>query len=526
MGDTHNRTPEVGTETQLLIDDHVVDEIWLIRRAPEMPVKYLNSPVFDEVWGNTIIYDEEERIFKMWYGIPIPGTYEARGAYAVSDDGIQWEKPDMGLVEYEGSMKNNLIGTNGFGSILKDHWDPDPQRKYKMMTKRKSTEVSEGRAFAAFSADGIHWQDHPGEKAIVRGSGDGNGMVLYDETIRKYVNFRRPTIRAGGGVHTGDIGFPDGHVMKGAGGDNRSAPEGIGFPLEDDFVLHEEAEDYIHRYLRPAPYIDTRALRIYKEKGEEERGASLRCNRRVARAESEDFLNWTEPEVILRPDELDPPKFYSMSVAKYCGMYLGLVQVYNAWGFRRYPGCPQESETIDIHLTFSRDGWHWERLANRPVFIPRGYIGSFEGGMICQSNPPLIEYGDEIRFYFQGRAGSHNAPSRDGGIGLARLPKERIVARTAGDEVGALLTKPFELTGKQLAVNANASKGLIKVEVTDPIGKPIEGFSGGEAEEIRGNESRHPVAWKGGRKLEEIAGQTIRLRFFMLQSKLYSFKFN
>ena len=425
-------------------------------------------------------------------------------------------------MEFEGSKKNNLIDTNGAGSVMKDRWDPDPQRKYKMMTKRKRTEVSEGRAFAAFSADGIHWQDHPGERAIVRDSGDGNGMVLYDENIGKYVNFRRPTIRAGGSWPSDDeICFSDGTVMKDAGGDKRSAPEGVGFPSEDDFVLREEAEDYIHRYLRPAPYVDTRALRIYKE-----RGQGRRCNRRIARAESEDFLNWTEPEVILRPDELDPPKFYSMGVNKYSGMYIGLLQVFNAWGSRRYPGCPQESETIDIHLTFSRDGWHWERLANRPVFIPRGYIGSFDGGMICQSNPPLIEYGDELRFYYQGRSGSHNAPSRDGGVGVARLPKERIVARTAGDEVGALLTKPFKLTGKQLAVNANASKGFIKVEVTDPIGKPIEGFSAGEAEEIRGNESRHPVAWKNKKTLEEITGQTIRLRFFMIQSRLYSFKFS
>ena len=96
MKESHNTHPEVGTETQLLIDDHIVDDIWLIRRAPEMPVKHLNNPVFDVRGGNTIIYDEEERIFKMWYGIAIPGTFEARAAYAVSDDGIHWDKPDLG----------------------------------------------------------------------------------------------------------------------------------------------------------------------------------------------------------------------------------------------------------------------------------------------------------------------------------------------------------------------------------------------------------------------------------------------
>jgi hypothetical protein len=34
----------VGTASQLLIDDHVVDDVWMIRRSPEMPVKHLENP--------------------------------------------------------------------------------------------------------------------------------------------------------------------------------------------------------------------------------------------------------------------------------------------------------------------------------------------------------------------------------------------------------------------------------------------------------------------------------------------------
>ena len=80
--------------------------------------------------------------------------------------------------------------------------------------------------------------------------------------------------------------------------------------------------------------------------------------------------------------------------------------------------------------------------------------------------------------------------------------------------------------GKKLEINANSLKGLIKVEVTDSIGQPIEGFNVMDCEEIRRNEFRIPVEWKSGKKLEDIPGQRIRLRFYMSQSKLYSFKFS
>jgi hypothetical protein len=515
------RPLEIGNELQLLIDDHLVDDVWMIRRAPEMPIKHLDNPIFIDSPGGTIIYDQDDGCFKMWYGTPIPGAFEANGAYAISDDGIQWEKPTLGVFEHDGSKKNNYLGTDGFGSVMKDVHDPDPARRYKMMTKRRGTATSGGRAFAAFSHDGIHWVDYPGEKSIIRDSCDGNGMVLYDESIKKYVNFRRPTIRAGHNIErqAGDIGFPEDCVMRDAGGGRNQSPEGVGFPSDNDFVRHEEAEDYLHRYLRTAPYVDTRALRIYKQSDE-----GLGCNRRIARTQSDDFIHWTEPEVIIRPDELDPPRLYTMSVSKYCGVYFGLMQVYNSWGSRRFPGCPQESETIDIQLAFSRDGWTWERLANRPVFISRGYVGSFDGGMIGVSNPAFVEYRDEIRIYYSGNSGSHNVTNRAGALGVARLPRGRIVARVAGDETGALLTKPFRLDGDRLTVNANAASGLMKVELTDAIGKPIKGFSVDDAVEVRGDSFALPVEWTGERHLGELRGDAVRLRIYMYRTRLYSFQ--
>ncbi len=116
--------------------------------------------------------------------------------------------------------------------------------------------------------------------------------------------------------------------------------KGLGFPTEDDYVLYREAEDYMHRYLKVPQYVHTQALRLYKH--------AAGCNRRIARAESDDFIDWTIPEVVMRPDELDPPRLYNFNgVSLYKGLYIGALQLYHSWGFRNMPGCLQKSETQD-----------------------------------------------------------------------------------------------------------------------------------------------------------------------------------
>lgn len=510
------RVCAIGGVTQLLLDDHIVDDIWMIRRVPEMPVKYSGNPL---PLGRSavVLFDSEENLYKAWYDIGGEGEDQVL-AYAVSNDGIRWETPDLGIVEREGTKKNNLIDTRVMkGSmvwLMKDTYDSDPGKRYKCFISRDYvTERSGGRLFAAYSADGIEWNIYPGERSIMRNSSDGNGGVVFDAKLGKYVSLRRPTIRAGRyGAEASDIGFPD---------VNSSGPaesvQSADFPSPEAFIHYEEAEDYLHRYLRTAPYLNTKVEVV----GSVFDADKLGCNRRIARAESDDFINWTEPEVVIRPDELDPPRFYGIDVVIYRGMYIGFLQVYNMWGAGRFLGRPQEADTIDLQLVFSRDGKRWERLANRPVFIQRGLIGAWDAGMIVGAY--FIDHCEEIDIFYGGYSGAHSVRPRWKGIGLARLPMERLVARSAGDELGVLMTKPFKLEGNRLEINADASRGLIKIEVTDPLGTPLEGFHVTDCGEIRENNLRIPVAWKGD--LKELAGRPVRLRFYMHRAKLYSFTF-
>ena len=128
----------------------------------------LGSPDdFDVRFYGTIIPIDGE--LRMWY--MARGTNDKHNGfnsgilkicYATSTDGIHWEKPNLGLVEYNGNKNNNIIkfqkdGENlGVGAIpmIYEPDDSDPQRRFKVVFESQKY----GNCIAvAFSADGLTW---------------------------------------------------------------------------------------------------------------------------------------------------------------------------------------------------------------------------------------------------------------------------------------------------------------------------------------------------------------------------------
>jgi hypothetical protein len=66
----------------------------------------------------------------------------------------------------------------------------------------------------------------------------------------------------------------------------------------------------------------------------------------------------------------------------------------------------------------------------------------------------------------------------------------------------------------------------VKVELLDADGKPISGFSKEDAGEIIGNEIKRIVSWKNNPSLSAVSGQPVRLKFYLKDADLFSFKFN
>ena len=66
----------------------------------------------------------------------------SRLCYAVSQDGLRWEKPSHGLVEYDGSTQNNILlnEASKLGYVFID-LHGKPEQRYKMLTGIGTTRI-------------------------------------------------------------------------------------------------------------------------------------------------------------------------------------------------------------------------------------------------------------------------------------------------------------------------------------------------------------------------------------------------
>ena len=128
---------------------------------PVLPVGRLDEwdAVRASVWSvRTVLYDPDDGLFKCWYtGADQERLRWRRMGYAFSEDGVRWIKPKLGLYEFNGSKDNNIC-LDMLGAVIRDPTEPDPARRFKMVTKDL---VGSGPARAAYSPDGINWTVGP-----------------------------------------------------------------------------------------------------------------------------------------------------------------------------------------------------------------------------------------------------------------------------------------------------------------------------------------------------------------------------
>ena len=85
-----------------------------------------------------------------------------------------------------------------------------------------------------------------------------------------------------------------------------------------------------------------------------------------------------------------------------------------------------------------------------------------------------------------------------------------------------MTTRPVRFSGSQGFVNAGI-QGELRVEVLDPGGKPIAGFTHAQSVPMAGDSTRLPMAWTSGASLASLAGQVVRFRFTLSRAHLFAF---
>ena len=381
--------------------------------------------------------------------------------YAESDDGVHFTKPNLGLFDFNGVKETNivLIANGGksdrYGvSVVVNQQEKDPSRRYKMAYYDFTT--TDGYEYpglnVAFSPDGIHWTKHLGGPQLRGSYGEfGTPVPMQKATDRRWSN-----------------------------------PLAMSDALD---VLWDESK---------------RVFAIYGKMWIDGPDGGMYWKHAMGRTESTDFVRWSKPQLLLTPDDRDPPwvEFHTTPVFIYNETYFSPLQILD-----RATG----GGAIDIELATSRDGLNWQRNYRKPFWLARTDGNRFDSGSIFLRPQPVVLV-DEIRFYYgaysQG-ATSANDLVLTTGIGMASLPRDRFagvrsVARTEGtnlkqplNDIGQLTLKSLHFTGNEsLQLNANAPNG-IRVELLDADGRRIEGFTMDDAVEIKGDSLRHEVRWKG-----------------------------
>ncbi|MBM4029090.1 MAG: hypothetical protein FJ280_27395 [Planctomycetes bacterium] len=129
----------------------------------------------------TVLRVEDE--FRMWYvgvGEDVESGGGLRVCYAVSRDGINWNKPVLGLVEYNGNSQNNLVAYDhddaAAALVLYEPEDPDPNRRFKLIC-----EVNPWTICAAYSPDGLRWTDSPYNPILKHNDVEPGGLMKFGD---------------------------------------------------------------------------------------------------------------------------------------------------------------------------------------------------------------------------------------------------------------------------------------------------------------------------------------------------------
>ncbi|MBI5801622.1 MAG: hypothetical protein HZA92_12990 [Verrucomicrobia bacterium] len=257
--------------------------------------------------------------------------------------------------------------------------------------------------------------------------------------------------------------------------------------------------------------------------------------RRIARCESADFLQWSDPVLMGYVTDGQPSPVEELYTNQ-THPYFRAPQIYVAVAARFVPGRQAISDEEAAALRVAK-GYHKD-VSDAVLMTTRGgsaydrtFLSSFirpgigARNWVSRSNYPawgIVQTGpDEMSLYTnqdyaQPTAHLHRYSLRLDGFASVR-------ADYGG---GELLTKPLRFTGASLRLNFSTSAaGSIRVEVQDGAGKPISGFAAADCVAVIGNDTDRPVRWKPGGDLAKLAGQPVRLRFVMKDADVFALRF-
>jgi hypothetical protein len=472
---------DIDSRLELLVDDY------LIKRFEGKAELRLHSPVQREVvftcdkpwegnWSGLVTYIQDGDTYRMYYTAANWSPRRTNLCYAESKDGIHWTRPELGLVEFNGSKQNNIIlpGAGIFAFVPFKDANPHckPEEQFKALAAQIKPVIG---LYGYVSPDGIHWRRMRDQPLITKGQFDSQNVAFWDSERGRYVAFYRQC----------------------RGLDDSLTDKGSQLGIDDKGWVRDV----------------------------------LTCT-------STDFLNWSEPKWIQYPgapreqiylNQIRPYYRASHLFVGFPGRFMAGREIEKGLPLLQHPSYKYASISETLFMT-SRDGLHFKRWGE--AFIRPGprkerwiYGATFPQYGLLVTKPLAADTPDELSLYVSDGGGW----AQRGNASRFRRYTLRIdgfVSINAPLSGGEVVTKPLKFAGSKLTMNfATSAAGSVRVEIQDPAGKPVEGFSLADCPDHFGDTVERVVNWNNRKDVSRLAGKPVRLRFVLKDADLYSFQF-
>ncbi len=457
-----NEPVMLGSRKHVFIDEVMIDRKRNVSLRMNQPTE---GVVINELaaWDASF-FEHEGKIYTV-----VSEGYEGDEApinLLVSEDGINFQRPKLGLIEYKGSNQNNLImlGVPSWGKYFKDSNPVCPPEELFKATLW----VGQRGIYLYFSPDSIHWRRN--ETCMLPLVSGGGCETFWDDQQGKYFNY----IKRDGSYKTGDYPnygrsttmFKTTEINKAWPFDPVANPYYEGWPFP---AVTGEGITVVGPNLVDSDYGQIFRTRPQKYEWAPDTYVSFMFRNGSDMGISRDALNWK------------------------IGSELGL-------GYYMGPG-----KTVDGREYRGGD------IANG--MIRRGdKIWQWANCNMVEGKRSTIRFTQRLDGFLSLDAGRENGivltrPFVFDGSKLILNVKARGIVK-----VGITNLPGISMTGYNIGLS-------------DAPKKPVRGYSVSECDPIRTDSVNHVVTWKSNSNVRSLAGQVVRLRFEMQDAKLFAFKF-
>ncbi len=475
---------DLADRRELLVDDYLIDHLnGAASLRMHRPVPREIALEFDRPWegnmgGYATVFADDGR-FRMYYKCQHVEVCEGEVrhprplqiATAESDDGVHWTRPDVGVIEFDGSTDNNLVwagadaegsGVHGFAPFRDNAPGCDPAARYKAVGAQRRA-VRNG-LFAMISPDGYRWSALQDGPILTDGAFDSQNLAFYDAVRGEYRVYLRD--------------FRDGRrdIRTAVSQDfvHWTEPEWLDYPGAPDEQLYT---NQVLPYYR-APHIFIGLPTRYVER------------------------EWS-PTIEALP-EVDHRRLRASASLRF------------------------GTALTDTLLMTSRDGRTFQRRGE--AFIPPGpqlegnwaYGDNYAAWGMIETPPTMDGAPSELSLY--ATEGYWRGESNR--IRRYTLRIDGFVSLGAPRQGGEIITRPLTFAGARLSLNvATSAAGGVRVELRTPDGEPIDGFALDECSPVLGDALDCTVRWGERTDVSALAGRPVRLRVALSDADVYSFRF-